>query len=204
MPGKASDSVEPLFFPSPADFRTWLEKNHDQARELLVGFRRRDSGKPSITWPEAVDQALCFGWIDGVRRSFGASSYTIRFSPRKPSSAWSVINIGRVKELMAQGMMRPAGLAAFEARLAKKSAIYSYEQRFSARFDGAAARRFQANKAAWEFFQQQPPGYRRTATYWVVSAKMEETRARRLATLIADSAQRRRIGLLTRPGSPRA
>jgi len=203
MPGKASDSVKPLFFPSPADFRAWLETNHGRLQELLVGFHKRDSGKPSITWPEAVDQALCFGWIDGVRRSFGPSSYTIRFSPRKASSAWSAINIGRVKELTARGLMRPAGLAAFEARLAKKSAIYSYEQRFSAKLDAAAERRFRANQAAWEFFEQQPPGYRRTATYWVASAKMEETRTRRLATLIADSAQGRRIGLLTRPGSSR-
>jgi len=195
--------AEPLFFPSPADFRAWLEKNHQQARELLVGFHKRDSGKPSITWPEAVDQALCFGWIDGVRRSFGPSAYTIRFSPRKPSSTWSAINIGRAKELTAQGLMRPAGLAAFEARLAKKSAVYSYEQRASAQFDAAAERRFRANRAAWEFFEQQPPGYRRTDTYWVVTAKREETRARRLAILIADSAQGRRIGLLTRPGSSR-
>jgi len=193
-------SSKPLFFASPAEFRAWLEENHGQAQELSVGLHKRDSGRPSITWPEAVDQALCFGWIDGVRRSIDASSYTIRFTPRKPSSAWSTVNIGRVKELMAKGLMRPAGLAAFEARLAKKSAVYSYEQRATAALDAAAERRFQANKKAWEFFQQQPPWYRRTATYWVISAKREETRAKRLATLIQDSAQGHRIGPLTRPG----
>jgi uncharacterized protein YdeI (YjbR/CyaY-like superfamily) len=193
-------SPKPIFFPSPAEFRAWLEENHGQTQELLVGFHKRDSGRPSVTWPEAVDQALCFGWIDGVRRSIDASSYTIRFTPRKPSSAWSAVNIGRVKELMAKGLMRPAGLAAFEARLAKKSAVYSYEQRAAAKFDPAAEHRFQADREAWEFFQQQPPGYRRIATYWVISAKREETRARRLATLIQDSAQGRRIAPLTRPG----
>jgi uncharacterized protein YdeI (YjbR/CyaY-like superfamily) len=205
MPGKVSDAAArgaraPLFFPSPAEFRAWLEENHGRAKELSVGFQKRDSGRPSITWPEAVDQALCFGWIDGVRRSIDGASYTIRFTPRKPTSNWSAVNVGRVKKLMVRGLMRPAGVAAFEARLAKKSAVYSYEQRNTARFDAAAERQFRADKKAWEFFQQQPPWYRRTATYWVVSAKREGTRARRLATLIRDSGQGRPIGPLTRPG----
>jgi uncharacterized protein YdeI (YjbR/CyaY-like superfamily) len=200
MPGKASESAKPLFFPSPADFRAWLEKNHDQQQVLLVGFYKKGSGKPSITWHESVDQALCFGWIDGVRRSRDEFSYTIRFTPRKPGSTWSAINIGRVRELTEAGLMRPAGVEAFEARLAHKSAIYSYEQRNSAQFDAAGERRFRADKKAWEFFQQQPPGYRQLCTFWAMSAKQEETRRRRLDTLIADSERGERIKELARPG----
>jgi uncharacterized protein YdeI (YjbR/CyaY-like superfamily) len=211
MPGKASSSrarsagtpaatPHPLFFASPAEFRAWLEQNHDKVPVLTLGLYKRDSGRPSIPWPEAVDQALCFGWIDGVRRTLDAASYSIRFTPRKPSSTWSAVNIGRVQELTSKGLMRPPGLAAFESRLAKKSAIYSYEQRAAAKLDAAAELEFRANKKAWAFFEQQPPWYRRTATYWVVSAKREETRARRLATLIRDSAAGRAIGPLTRPG----
>jgi uncharacterized protein YdeI (YjbR/CyaY-like superfamily) len=196
----AAAMLRPLFFPSPAEFRAWLEENHDKVPVLMVGFYKRDSGRPSITWPEAVDQALCFGWIDGVRRSIDRASYSIRFTPRKPSSTWSAVNIGRVQELISKGLMRPAGLTAFEARLARKSVIYSYEQRAAAKFDAAAEGLFRANKKAWEFFERQPPWYRRTATYWAVSAKREETRARRLATLIRDSAEGRTIGPLTRPG----
>jgi len=192
-------AAKPLFFPSPADFRAWLEKNHDQQKELLVGFYKKGSGKPSITWPESVDQALCFGWIDGVRRSCDEFSYTIRFTPRKPGSTWSAINIGRVRELAAAGLMRPAGMQAFEGRLARKSAIYSYEQRAEAQFDAAGERRFRANQRAWEFFQQQPPGYRRLCTFWAMSARQEETRARRLDRLIADSEQGKRIRELARP-----
>jgi uncharacterized protein YdeI (YjbR/CyaY-like superfamily) len=167
---------------------------------LLVGFHKKDSGKPSITWPESVDQALCFGWIDGVRRSLGATSYTIRFTPRKPGSTWSAINIARVQELTAAGLMYPAGAKAFEARLAHKSAIYSYEQRHTIEFDAALERQFRANKKAWEFFQQQPPGYRRLCTFFVMSAKQQETRARRLARLMEDSEKGQRIKELARPG----
>jgi uncharacterized protein YdeI (YjbR/CyaY-like superfamily) len=188
-----------MFFPTPADFRAWLEKNHDKEPELLVGFHKKDSGKPSITWPESVDQALCFGWIDGVRRSLGEQSYTIRFTPRKAVSTWSAINIGRVKELTAAGLMHSRGEAAFAARLAHKSAIYSYEQRNAAQFDLDAARRFRNHKKAWEFFAQQPPGYRQLCTYWVMSGKREETRVRRLERLIADSASGKRIRELARP-----
>ena len=193
-----AQELKPRFFATPADFRGWLEKHHATARELVVGFHKRESGKPSITWPESVDQALCFGWIDGVRRSLDAGSYTIRFTPRKPTSTWSAVNMARVKELTEQGLMHPAGVKAFEARLAGKSAIYSYEQRAAASLDDAGERQFRANRKAWEFFQRQAPWYRRVSAYWVISAKREETRARRLETLIADSEAGRRIKPLTR------
>jgi uncharacterized protein YdeI (YjbR/CyaY-like superfamily) len=191
--------VKPTFFATPADFRAWFERHHATSRELLVGFYKRDSGKPSITWPESVDQALCFGWIDGVRKSIDGASYSIRFTPRKTTSNWSTINVRRVKELTASGLMRPAGLEAFRRRSEKKSGVYSYEQRKSAELPAAARARFRANAKAWKFFQAQPPWYQRTATYWVISAKKEETRERRLDTLIRDSASRRTIGPLTRP-----
>lgn len=164
-----------------------------------MGFHKKDSGKASITWPESVDQALCFGWIDGVRRSLDEHSYTIRFTPRKPGSTWSAINIGRVKELTAAGLMHSAGTSAFAARVVHKSAIYSYEQRNAAQFNPDAERRFRNNKKAWEYFAQQPPGYRHLCTYWVMSAKREETRLRRLERLIADSASGKRIRELARP-----
>jgi len=187
---------EPLFFETPAEFRAWLEDNHDACTEVIVGFYKKGSGKPSLTWPEAVDQALCFGWIDGVRRSHGDDAYTNRFTPRRKGSNWSAINIKRAGELTELGQMTPAGLKAFEART---EAGYSYEQRAAAALDAEQEREFRANPAAWEWFQSRPPGYRRTAVYWVVSAKREETRRRRLATLIADSAAGRTIGPLTRP-----
>ena len=190
---------EPRFFPTPADFRAWLEQYHAAAAELLVGFHKKDSGSPSITWPESVDQALCFGWIDGVRRSLGDSSYCIRFTPRKPGSNWSAINIAKVNELKTAGLMHPAGLKAFEARSDHKSAIYSYEQRHTAQFDAGLERQFRANIKAWDFFQQQPPGYRKLCTYWVMSAKQEQTRARRLDRLMADSSDGKRIRELSRP-----
>ena len=190
---------QPLYFPKPADFRAWLEKNHATEAELAVGFYKKDSGKPSITWPESVDQALCFGWIDGVRRSLGDTAYMIRFTPRKPGSTWSAVNIGRVQELTAAGLMHPAGLEAFQRRSQEKSAVYSYEQRHAAAFDAAGERRFRAKRKAWDFFQKQPPGYRRLATHWVMSAKREETRAARLGRLISDSAEGKRILELARP-----
>jgi uncharacterized protein YdeI (YjbR/CyaY-like superfamily) len=191
--------TEPLFFETAAEFRAWLEANHEASTEVLVGFYKKGSGKPSMTWPEAVDQALCFGWIDGVRRSHGDDAYTNRFTPRRKGSNWSAVNIKRVGELTEQGQMTPAGNKAFEARTEARSAVYSYEQRAAAALDAEQEREFRANPAAWEWFQSRPPGYRRTAVYWVVSAKREETRRRRLATLIADSAAGRTIGPLTRP-----
>jgi len=184
-------AAKPTFFPTPADFRAWFESHHDKFRELLVGFYKKDSGKSSITWPESVQVALCFGWIDGVRKSLGETSYMIRFTPRKPASTWSAINIRFVQELTKKGLMHPAGLKAFAARAAKKSAIYSYEQRKTAQFTREQAKEFRANKAAWEFFRSQPPWYQRVCTYWVITAKKEETRLKRLSTLIENSRNRR-------------
>jgi uncharacterized protein YdeI (YjbR/CyaY-like superfamily) len=188
----------PRFFPTPADFRAWFIANHESAEELWVGFYKKGSGRQSITWPESVDEALCFGWIDGIRKSINAEAYVIRFTPRKRGSIWSNVNVARAKALTREGRMHPAGLRAFEAREAKKSGVYSFEQRDAATFDGAELKQFRANKAAWKFFEAQPPGYRRLVTYWVVTAKKPETRTRRLATLIADSAAGQRIRELRR------
>jgi len=190
--------MKPRFFRTPSEFRAWLEKHHEGTPELLVGFYKKASGKPSITWPEAVDQALCFGWIDGVRKGIDDVSYTIRFTPRRPRSVWSSVNVKRAGELTELGLMRPAGLAAFDQRAPDRSGIYSYEQRKDARLDRADQRRFRTNQKAWAFFEAQPAWYRRTAIWWVVSAKREETRAKRLATLIEDSEHKRTIRQLTR------
>jgi uncharacterized protein YdeI (YjbR/CyaY-like superfamily) len=188
----------PTFFETPEQFRAWLEQHHESEQELLVGFYKKGSGRPSITWPQSVDEALCFGWIDGIRRGIDGDSYSIRFTPRKPTSNWSSVNVARVAELTREGRMRPAGIAAFERRSEARSGIYSYEQRKTAKLDPVQQRELEANGAAWSFFRSQPPGYRRTATYWVVTAKREETRRRRLATLIEDSAAGRRLRHLTR------
>ncbi len=192
--------VEPTYFATPAEFRAWLEEHHAEEPELLVGFHKKGSGRPSMTWPESVDQALSFGWIDGVRRSLGEHSYTIRFTPRKARSTWSAVNIKRAEELIAEGLMRPAGLAAFERRSDDRSRIYAYERRAEAKFDAAAEKEFRANRKAWDFFADQAPWYRRNATHWVTSAKREETRRRRLTQLIEDSAAGRRLKHLTPPG----
>jgi uncharacterized protein YdeI (YjbR/CyaY-like superfamily) len=189
----------PTFFATPAEFRAWLEEHHDAGGELWVGFHKKGSGKPSVTWPEAVDQALCFGWIDGLRKGIDETSYTIRFTPRKPRSTWSLVNVNRAKELAELGLMTPAGVAAFEARTEENSGVYSYEQRNAAKLDPAHERQFRANEKAWRFFQAQPAGYRKTAIWWIVSAKKEETRLRRLAALVEHSAEGRRIPPLTRP-----
>jgi uncharacterized protein YdeI (YjbR/CyaY-like superfamily) len=195
------EDMEVTFFDSPAAFRAWLDEHHEMAKELWVGFYKKSSGRPSITWPESVDEALCFGWIDGIRKSVDDISYTIRFTPRKPRSNWSAVNIARVAELTRLGRMRPAGLKIFERRVEEKSGVYSHEQRHLVQLDEAFEQQFRANQAAWDFFQAQPPGYRRTAIWWVVSAKKEVTRQKRLATLIEDSAQGRSIAELARPTS---
>lgn len=192
--------MEPTFFPTPADFRRWLEEHHADESELWVGFYKVGSGRPSLTWPESVDEALCFGWIDGVRKRLDGESYVIRFTPRKPTSNWSAKNLARVEELIAQGRMRPAGRKLYEARDREKQRVYSFERSREAKLDAAQEARFRANAAAWEFFQGQPPGYRRTALHWVQSAKRPETRERRLDTLIEDSAAGLRVGPLRRPG----
>ncbi len=196
MPPQRPPASKPAFFANPALWRRWLEENHGRHSELLVGFYRKDSGFPSITWPESVDAALCFGWIDGIRRNIDAVSYSIRFTPRKPASTWSAVNIKRAAELTELGLMHPAGLRAFAARKDSASAIYAYEQR-KIDLEPAQLLRFQANPAAWEFFQSKPPSYRRTATWWVISAKRPETREKRLSTLIADSQAGRTLAHLT-------
>lgn len=185
--------MKPKFFATAAAFRAWLEKNHLTAGELLVGFHKRDSGKASMTWPESVDAALCHGWIDGVRRSLGETSYTIRFTPRRARSVWSTVNITRMKFLVQEGLVRPAGLAAFERRTDDKSNVYAYERRQEAKLSPSHEGKFRANRAAWAFFTAQAPSYQRVMTHHVVSAKKEETRTRRLDALIAASAQGKRI-----------
>ncbi len=190
--------MKTLFFATPADFRAWLDRHHATEQELSVGFYKRNSAKPSITWPESVDVALCYGWIDGVRNSINEVSYRIRFTPRKLSSTWSAINVKRVAVLAKLGLMRPAGVKAFEARKGDKTGIYAYEQRKTAQLPRHYERQFRTNKRAWDFFQSQPPWYRRTATYRVISAKQEETRLRRLAELIKDSEAGRPIKELRR------
>jgi uncharacterized protein YdeI (YjbR/CyaY-like superfamily) len=190
--------VDPRFFESRVQWRSWLEENCDQAREIWVGFYKKSSGLPSVTWPEAVDEALCFGWIDGIRKSIDEVSYTNRFTPRKARSTWSAINIKRVAELHSLGLMRPAGLKAFEERDEARSGTYSYEQRAAAKLDDREVEQFRDNATAWEFWSAQPPSYRRAAVWWVVSAKRAETRSRRLAKLIEDSESSRTISPLTR------
>jgi uncharacterized protein YdeI (YjbR/CyaY-like superfamily) len=185
--------MQPLYFASPAAFRAWLQEHHAEEQQLLVGFHKKSSGEPSITWPESVDAALCFGWIDGVRKNVDSTRYSIRFTPRRPGSIWSKINIDRVQALIELGLMQPAGLKAFEKRTANRSAIYAYEQRQHPVLAEVHERVFRKNKKAWDFFQTQAPSYRRVVTYWVISAKQEETRLRRLAALIDASAERRRV-----------
>jgi uncharacterized protein YdeI (YjbR/CyaY-like superfamily) len=185
--------MEVIFFDSPAKLRSWLHENHDRSDELWIGFYKKGSGKPSVTYPEAVDEALCFGWIDGIRKAVDDVSYTNRFTPRKPRSNWSAVNIKRVNELMALGRMQPPGLEAFNKRTDNRSQVYSYEQRDKAAFDPAQEEQFRASEPAWTFFQSQPPGYRRTATWWVLSAKQEATRQKRLATLIELSEKGKRL-----------
>jgi uncharacterized protein YdeI (YjbR/CyaY-like superfamily) len=191
-------TIPAKFFATPEAWRRWLARHHDQADELWVGFHKRGTGRPSITWPESVDQALCFGWIDGVRRRIDEHRYMIRFTPRRKGSVWSRVNLERVDELTHLGLMRPAGEAAHARRAADRSGIYAYEQRNAARLSPAMTARFKAQPEAWAFFRARPAGYRKVATWWVVSAKKEETRARRLDTLIADSAAGRTIKQLTR------
>lgn len=185
-------AMKPKFFSTQNDFRKWLEKYHETEKELLVGFWKVDSGKPSMTWTESVDQALCFGWIDGVRRSLGKEAYTIRFTPRRPKSVWSRINIEKIERLKKDGLMQTAGLAAYDKKEDHRAVIYSYENRpreFTPEFE----KKFKRNKMAWEFFEAQPAGYRRLMIYWVTSAKQEATRISRFERLVAGSAERKRL-----------
>lgn len=195
--------MDPRFFSTPRQWRKWLETHHATERELWVGLYKRKSGKPSITWPESVDEALCFGWIDGLRKGIDDLRYAIRFTPRKTTSTWSTVNIRRVAELQASGRMRPAGQAAFDQRTAARSGIYSYEQgaaelarlkRLSRKHEGV----LKADSKAWAYFRSQPPWYRRASALWINSARREETRLKRLDTLVGESARHRPIPPLRR------
>jgi uncharacterized protein YdeI (YjbR/CyaY-like superfamily) len=194
--------MEVTFFRSANEFRRWLTKHHDTATELWVGFYRKDSGRTGISYSDAVDEALCFGWIDGIRKKVDASSYTNRFTPRKARSIWSAVNIKRVEALTASGRMAPPGARVFATRDPRRAQRYSFEQR-PQELSGEYARRFKAHPDAWTFFSSQPPSYRRVATWWVVSAVKEETRLRRLQALIESSKARQRFGLVA-PGSKKA
>lgn len=188
---------DPIAFPDPDALRAWLQQNHGTATDLWVRLYRKGSGRPSITWPELVDQLLCFGWIDGVRKSLDDESYVIRVTPRRRGSIWSAVNLRRVPELEAAGLMQPAGLEAYAQRDEKKQQQYSFEREHIALADAYEAE-FRQDAEAWAFFQRQPPSYRKPATLWVMSAKKPETRLRRLRTLIGDSANRLRIRPLRR------
>lgn len=190
--------MRPVFFPSAAAFRRWLARHHARARELWVGYHKRATGRPSLTWPESVDEALCYGWIDGLRRSVDQDRYAIRFTPRRPGSTWSALNIRRVAALRRKGLMRPAGLAAFARRRAGRSGTYSYEQR-PRRLPPRYEKLLRARPLAWAWFQARPPWYRRAAAWWVVSARREETRARRLASLVDHCERGLPIPPLARP-----
>ncbi|MFN8573298.1 MAG: YdeI/OmpD-associated family protein [Gemmatimonadaceae bacterium] len=192
----AQKAIAPTFFPSSATFRAWLQKHHAKSTELHVGFYRKDSGKGGLTYSEALDQALCFGWIDGVRLPHDARSYITRFSPRKPRSIWSLVNVKRVQALQALGLMEAAGTAAFERRTAQRTGVYSSENRH-VELSASFLRQLKAHAAAWRDYSARPPGYRRTAAFWVMSAKKEETRERRLRTLITCCAAGRTLPVLT-------
>ena len=185
--------MEQLYFKTSSEFRAWLVKHHATATELGVVLHRKASGEPSMTWSEAVDQALCFGWIDSIARRVDDTARVQRFTPRKPKSNWSAVNIKKVGELSARGLMKPAGLAAFARRTEARSSIYSYENRHLAALDPEREQRFRAARAAWEFFSKQPPSYRQLSIYRVMNAKREETREKRLALLIEASARGRRL-----------
>jgi uncharacterized protein YdeI (YjbR/CyaY-like superfamily) len=188
--------MEPTTFERPDDFRRWLERHHESEPELWVGYFKKASGRASMTWPESVDEALCYGWIDGIRKRIDDERYMIRFTPRRAGSIWSAVNIGRVAVLTEEGRMRPAGREAFETRREDRSGIYSYERRDEAVLSPAFEKRFRARKRAWAWFEAQPKGYRQNTIRWVMSAKRQETRERRLATLMEDSAAGLRIAPL--------
>lgn len=196
MPAKLAAKVKalplPTFFADGGEFRRWLEANHATATELYIGFYKKSTGKPGITYAQALDEALCFGWIDGILYSLGSESHMQRYSPRKTGSIWSKVNLGHIARLKKAGKMHASGLTAFAGRKADKVGIYAYEQR-PQELPEAYNARFRATGNAWVFWETQPRGYRRTLIWWVISAKQNETRERRLKTLIAACAQRRRL-----------
>ena len=183
------------FFSSPEQFRQWLEQNHDSASELLVGFHKKSSGKKSITYAEALDEALCFGWIDGVRKNLNETSYTIRFTPRKARSIWSLVNVRHVERLKKEGRMQPPGLEAYARRDPKRTGIYAFENA-PRELSPGYKKIFRENKKAWEFFEKQPPYSKRTTIHWIMSAKKEETQVRRLKQVIENSEKGVRSGVL--------
>lgn len=185
--------AEPTFFETEADFRQWLEKHHETAEELVVGYYKVNSGSPSMTWSESVDQALCFGWIDGVRNRIDEYAYRIRFTPRRPGSIWSAINIDKMEKLMEAGLVYPMGLADFEKRKEHKSRIYSYEKDEVATLPPDMEAEFKENESAWEFFNTYPPGLKKTVLHWVTDAKQEKTRRQRFEQLLEASKQHKRI-----------
>ena len=184
--------MKPIFFPTQMKFREWLQKNHHKETELLVGFYKVGSGKQSMNWPQSVDEALCFGWIDGVRKSIDSERYCIRFTPRKATSIWSAINIKKMAELIKKGLMQPAWLAAFSKRKETKSKIYAYENE-PAKLDPKFEKKLKANKKAWAFFQSQAPSYKNVAIHRIMHAKQEATKLKRLENLIAVSEAGRRL-----------
>lgn len=191
--------MKPKFFKNSLAFREWLEQNHDKKDELLVGFYKKGTHKPSITWPESVDQALCFGWIDGIRRKLNEESYSIRFTPRRPKSIWSAVNVRKVNELREKGLMKPEGLAAFAKLKENNSEVYSFEQKKDGlKLPPEYLNELKKNKKAWTFYNNSAPSYQRMAAWWVISAKREMTRQKRLATLIEDAANGLKIKMLRR------
>lgn len=192
-------NIKPRYFKSAKDFRSWMEKNHEKQAELWVGYYKKGTAKPSIDWPQSVDVALCFGWIDGVRKSLDEESYTIRFTPRKPNSIWSGVNIRKMEEMISLGLVHPNGIAAYEKKQDHRSGIYSFEQQ-EINLGEEFEKKFKQNKKAWKFFQAMPASYRKPAIWWVVSAKQEATRLKRLDTLITDSEAGIKIKLLRRSG----
>ena len=184
--------MTPKFFAKSSDFRKWLAKNHETRTEFLVGFYKVGSGKPSMSWPQSVDEALCFGWIDGVRKRIDDESYSIRFTPRKPTSIWSAVNIKKAENLTKQGLMQPAGLEAFEKRSENKSRIYAYEN-VPAKLSPEFEKRFKANTEAWTFFTEQAPSYQKTIIHWITRAKQDTTRLSRLEKTIVESRKRKRL-----------
>ena len=192
--GTGPHTMKPNFFSTPAEFREWLEQNHDKASESWLGFHKKSSGKKSITYAEALDEALCFGWIDGVRKKLNETSFVQRFTPRKPRSIWSNVNVEHVERLKKEGRMHTSGLEAYARRDPKRTGIYSFENR-PRQLSPAYEKRFRQNKSAWKFFEEQPPYYKRLLIFRIMSAKKEETQVRRLEQLIESSAKGERIGL---------
>ena len=183
----------PVFFPTPGAFRRWLARHASSASELFVGFYRVGSGRPSLTWSESVDEALCFGWIDGVRKRIDDVSYQIRFTPRRPGSHWSTINVAKAEVLISQGRMLSPGLLAYSHRADQRSSVHSYEREASPSFTAQELAFFKGSPAAWQFFDGTPPSYRRAVVHWVASSKHSATRARRLSRLIESCAAGKRL-----------